>query len=1560
MQKEQTYISADIDLSSHLPLESIILYLKSNGFSIKPDDYIEILKVIERFKPATLEEAGVLICPLIVTNDEDQARFYLVFKKLCESGILPEQISPPSFWKKTILKVKKIFATKRAKYLLIIIPVLLIALWFLFKQSNPVHTNTELTGAAITFANSSKDEDEVVWQVGDSILLHATWQIQREGTTLYYYKDPSSEDSNNITLEWDLGNGWESRNKRDVTLVASKPGPIQARLRMFLRNKLLSNNSINIPICEKFPNVTITSFPDSNLASDFTQPVSLNSNIQLRANISPDTFKGLSSIWIVNGDTVSRNSKILQPNLDKEGLYNIRFVVMPWPGSPDCYKSYFLSFTVKDPNAEKFHLQTEQLGAAIKPPKKIKNWLQDLIFFLFLIPFIATIILRSIMRIRKRAVKKLINSVFEPANTASGDKKPVFEIPLENRQQQLIASEPAMNDAMRFMLQRTMDESLALNINQTVQNTIRSGGIPDLVYSNKLRNNDYLILIDSTVSNSQQLKLFEYLVRTFKTENISIVRFFYQDNFSKFYNEEYPSGFSVKRLAELYKDFTLIIFGTAHHLVYDAYPVIEAERLNELADWENRGILTPLPFKDWGIKEKLIGQQIILLPADAEGQLRLMKAINEKLLNHRDYLSSQKDFYSTRNYDFTEPADIKTYLRDEDLYQCICAIAIYPKIRWEVLIELGKAVLQSRGCPEKMNYSNLLKLVRISWLQEGYFPEYTRLELLKQLGVQEEIVARKKLVELFQYADLYYKDNYFFSNEKKVQEITNKFIIYANDPVTHEDYIASKEQFEALWKQNKITDAPLKEYIDDPGKGSWKTPIKDPKVTTVGKDNPVPKLAKWSKVLSEISGVCLLLLLGISQFGNNFAKTGAARFLGISAADSSRLVPVTVDISPFGKCMDNENDSTLLTGVAFSVYDDPNKPYESYDSTTIEEKPNDSNNPVNYGTLGKSFKIPYRSLVSGNLKLDISWVETNSAKAINPGLTIKMRTLNILQQQYNNESRVNPLSPKAKDLKKQMSILRSQIDSLRVLQIDDTLTNPPVNHSQTTNVAFTTDKINTTISACKKPVDLVPVPVANAGPDISITLPVNTITLKGKGIDPEGMDIVFEWIKLSGPAGGTLTNPNKATTTVSGLVEGVYSYMLMVTNEREVSGMDTVNVNVNATIGTCNSIPISQLPLSLTEIWKGQRINRLITIDLAKKKIWYSTSDKKSFGTYTIEQVCQSGNSYKIITSGNNQFRNFFIRDIGAQRFDLSVCADFVATLQQAIATPESSCNSYDNMQLYYEKNPPADLVSLFKPRTVIAFYLPYTRPQLNNTQSSRLNSFLQKAKAKGEKSIDLNGNLNSALVPDRNSEAYFNEMKTNFTRALNAFGLQLGKPDFDGSDGTPFDRNYFWVFDIDTVRTPSRPDTLRSFPMIFGAAELKHDCGSLVKDVWVVNSTNTCNDRNKYSTHGPFVKLPAGNYIVEWELGADSLSPLNNGRILQIDIADASNAVKVLGLRNLTQYDLASRNAQFSFRTYTISFTVDKSIADHMFEFRVQQMGKATIRLRKISLIQKDPAGPQ
>ena len=89
-------------------------------------------------------------------------------------------------------------------------------------------------------------------------------------------------------------------------------------------------------------------------------------------------------------------------------------------------------------------------------------------------------------------------------------------------------------------------------------------------------------------------------------------------------------------------------------------------------------------------------------------------------------------------------------------------------------------------------------------------------------------------------------------------------------------------------------------------------------------------------------------------------------------------------------------------------------------------------------------------------------------------------------------------------------------------------------------------------------------PTANAGPNQTITLPTNTVTLAGSGTDPDGTIVAYLWTKISGPAAGTITNPASAGTTVTGLVQGTYQLELRVTDNGGAFGRDTMQVTVNA------------------------------------------------------------------------------------------------------------------------------------------------------------------------------------------------------------------------------------------------------------------------------------------------------------------------------------------------------------------------------------------------------------
>ena len=88
-------------------------------------------------------------------------------------------------------------------------------------------------------------------------------------------------------------------------------------------------------------------------------------------------------------------------------------------------------------------------------------------------------------------------------------------------------------------------------------------------------------------------------------------------------------------------------------------------------------------------------------------------------------------------------------------------------------------------------------------------------------------------------------------------------------------------------------------------------------------------------------------------------------------------------------------------------------------------------------------------------------------------------------------------------------------------------------------------------------------PVANAGVDIFITLPINTATLNGSGTDADGTISSFLWIKLSGPATGNLVAATSAIATLNSLVQGVYQYQLTLTDNRGAIGRDTIIITVN-------------------------------------------------------------------------------------------------------------------------------------------------------------------------------------------------------------------------------------------------------------------------------------------------------------------------------------------------------------------------------------------------------------
>ncbi|AYB33252.1 PKD domain-containing protein [Chryseolinea soli] len=90
-------------------------------------------------------------------------------------------------------------------------------------------------------------------------------------------------------------------------------------------------------------------------------------------------------------------------------------------------------------------------------------------------------------------------------------------------------------------------------------------------------------------------------------------------------------------------------------------------------------------------------------------------------------------------------------------------------------------------------------------------------------------------------------------------------------------------------------------------------------------------------------------------------------------------------------------------------------------------------------------------------------------------------------------------------------------------------------------------------------------PVANAGTDVAITLPQDSVTLSGSGMDSDGTIAAYAWTQQSGPL-ATISGAGTQNAKLSQLSEGEYVFRLTVTDDDGATAFDEVTVVVNAPV----------------------------------------------------------------------------------------------------------------------------------------------------------------------------------------------------------------------------------------------------------------------------------------------------------------------------------------------------------------------------------------------------------
>lgn len=87
-------------------------------------------------------------------------------------------------------------------------------------------------------------------------------------------------------------------------------------------------------------------------------------------------------------------------------------------------------------------------------------------------------------------------------------------------------------------------------------------------------------------------------------------------------------------------------------------------------------------------------------------------------------------------------------------------------------------------------------------------------------------------------------------------------------------------------------------------------------------------------------------------------------------------------------------------------------------------------------------------------------------------------------------------------------------------------------------------------------------PTANAGDDITLSLPSNSTQVVGTGESADGSTLTYLWTQVSGPNDALISDMNSNSPTLSGLEEGIYTLELTVTDSRSVSSTDQVTITI--------------------------------------------------------------------------------------------------------------------------------------------------------------------------------------------------------------------------------------------------------------------------------------------------------------------------------------------------------------------------------------------------------------
>lgn len=308
----------------------------------------------------------------------------------------------------------------------------------------------------------------------------------------------------------------------------------------------------------------------------------------------------------------------------------------------------------------------------------------------------------------------------------------------------------AFNLAVADLRKRQATENLRLNLKQTVKATAEQAGMIDFKYSSLNQTKDYLILLDLGSTRNQRSKLFELIISALEEQEVPLSLFYYRNDQSHCWNEQYPEGISLQHLQHKYSTHRLILWGDTAALVE-----LKSQELAIFDHWRHKIMVSPKAAKLWGQNEAQLAKKFRMVPATPKGLAALVETL--EAIEPKNYLL-WKDIPEKNTDSLAIPNGLaardlmafleKEYLsptpqgQDDTLLKWLAACAMPPVLFWDWIQYAGQIIAQNQN-QQLLSLENLYQISKMEWFKDGQIPESARLILLNWLEEQHPYLAIK-------------------------------------------------------------------------------------------------------------------------------------------------------------------------------------------------------------------------------------------------------------------------------------------------------------------------------------------------------------------------------------------------------------------------------------------------------------------------------------------------------------------------------------------------------------------------------------------------------------------------------------------------------------------------------------------------------------------------------------------------------------------------------------------------------------------------------------------------